>query len=312
MEAKQKGKKGVIVRGFKGDDMSAVFDTKAIKPLNQSLPMDELTKLSDRMTARRKARLNIFDLPTKGSAENIKHITDLTDYTPEQLVSQLKVLDQGSIRRGGYLKKGDGLDVFYRDDGTSQMIDPKTNKVISEQSREQTENLAKNDILEMAENKMSPEQRKIEFDARKQADAEARAAEAARQEGYKMQHTAPMREDNSVGYDLTSSFGDDIYTGNAVRYFGGGTKDSLVMDTKAVNIIQGMKGKPEKAVTIYRAVPKWVKEINPSDWVTTTKEYAQGHMEGEEGWHILSKKVKAKDIATDGNSIHEFGYDPSN
>ena len=35
-------------------------------------------------------------------------------------------------------------------------------------------------------------------------------------------------------------------------------------------------------------------------------------MEGEKGWHILSKKVRAKDIATDGNSIHEFGYDPVN
>ena len=55
---------------------------------------------------------------------------------------------------------------------------------------------------------------------------------------------------------------------------------------------------------------KDVKEINASDWVTTTKEYARDHMKGEKGWHILSKKVKAKDIATDGNSIHEFGYDP--
>ena len=73
-----------------------------------------------------------------------------------------------------------------------------------------------------------------------------------------------------------------------------------------------MRGKPEKVITIYRAVPKSVKEINPTDWVTTTKEYAQDHLEGEKGWHILSKKVKAKDIATDGNSIHEFGYDPSN
>lgn len=272
--------------------------------------MADLPKFSDKVEARRNARLDVFDLPTKGKPENIKHITDLMDYTPEQLVSQLKLLDQSNIKQGGYLKKGDGLDVFYKNDGTSQMIDPKTNEVIFEQSREQTENLAKNDILEISEGKLSPEQRKIELDARKRQQAEGRAREEAQQETYKMQHTAPMREGNSVGYDLTSSFGDDIYTGNAVRYFGGGTKDSLSMDTKAVNIIQGMKGKPEKSVTIYRAVPKKVKDINPSDWVTTTKEYALGHMKGEKGWHILSKKVKAKDIATDGNSIHEFGYDP--
>jgi len=213
---------------------------EAIKPVNQSLPMDELPKFSDKVSARRSARLDVFDLPTKGKPENIKHITDLTDYTPEQLVSQLKVLDQPNIKQGGYLKKGDGLNTFYKNDGTSQLIDPETNKVVMEQTQEQTENLAKNDILEISEGKLSPEQRKIEFDARKKANAEARAREEAQQETYKMQHTAPMREDNSVGYDLTSSFGDDIYTGNAVRYFGGGTKDSLAMDTKAVNIIQGM------------------------------------------------------------------------
>lgn len=280
--------------------------SKALKGL------DDFDLFSDKVAARREARLSVFDLPTKGKPENIKHITDLTNYTPEQLVSQLKVLDQSNIKQGGYLKKGDGLDVFYKNDGTSQMIDPKTNEVIFEQSREQTENLAKNDILEISEGKLSPEQRKLEFDARKKQQAEARAREEAQQETYKMQHTAPMREGNSVGHDLTSSFGGDIYTGNAVRYFGGGTKDSLAMDTKAVNIIQGMRGNPEKSVTIYRAVPKDVKSINASDWVTTTKEYAQDHMEGEKGWHILSKKVKAKDIATDGNSIHEFGYDPDN
>ena len=33
-------------------------------------------------------------------------------------------------------------------------------------------------------------------------------------------------------------------------------------------------------------------------------------MKGEEGWHILKKDVRAGDIATDGNSIHEWGYDP--
>ena len=71
-----------------------------------------------------------------------------------------------------------------------------------------------------------------------------------------------------------------------------------------------MKDNPDKTVTIYRSVPKEVKEINAGDWVTTTREYARDHMEGEKNWHILSKKVKAKDIATDGNSIHEWGYDP--
>jgi hypothetical protein len=270
--------------------------------------LDEFTMFSDKVSARRSAKLSVFDLPTKGKPENITDITDLFDYTPEQLVNQMKTLDNVGIRQGGYFKKGDGVDTFYKNDGTSQLIDPQTNKVIFENTQEQTENIIKEDILNTAQSIKTPEQRSIEFQARKANDAVNNAREAALQDSYKMQHTAPMKGDNPSGDDVTSVFDKDIYTGNAKRFFGTGAS----FDDKAIRIIQGMRGKPEKVVTIYRAVPKSVKEINPTDWVTTTREYAQDHLEGEKGWHILSKKVKAKDIATDGNSIHEFGYDPNN
>jgi len=279
---------------------------KAGKALSE-IPMGEFTKFSDKVAARRGAKLSVWDLPTKGKAENIKHITDLQGYTPEQLVNQMKTLDNVGIRQGGYLKKGDGLDIFYKDNGTSDMIDPKTGNVVFANDVEQTGNIIKDDILNTAEGVLTPEQRATEFQARKANDAINNAREAALQDSYKMQHTAPMRGDNPSGDDLTAVFDKDIYTGNAKRFFGTGAS----YDDKAIRIIQGMKGKPEKSVTIYRAVPKDVKEINATDWITTTKEYAQDHMEGEKGWHILSKKVKAKDIATDGNSIHEFGYDPA-
>ena len=52
--------------------------------------------------------------------------------------------------------------------------------------------------------------------------------------------------------------------------------------------------------------------INPGDWVTLTKEYAKDHGESalKGQYKILSKKVKAKDIWTNADSIHEFGYHP--
>ena len=309
-ELRQQGYDGAILDG----DIQ-VFDQKAIKPpvdvassIKPADAMGEFTKFSDKVAARRGAKLSVWDLPTKGKAENIKHITDLQDYTPEQLVNQMKTLDNVGIRQGGYLKKGDGLDIFYKDNGTSDMIDPKTGNVVFANDVEQTGNIIKDDILNTAEGVLTPEQRATEFQARKANDAINNAREAALQDSYKMQHTAPMRGDNPSGDDLTAVFDKDIYTGNAKRFFGTGAS----YDDKAIKVIQGMKGKPEKSVTIYRAVPKDVKEINATDWITTTKEYAQDHMEGEKGWHILSKKVKAKDIATDGNSIHEFGYDPIN
>lgn len=53
--------------------------------------------------------------------------------------------------------------------------------------------------------------------------------------------------------------------------------------------------------------------INPGDWVTINKKYAINHGKGELGqghYKVISKVVKAKDIYTNGDSIHEWGYDP--
>lgn len=53
--------------------------------------------------------------------------------------------------------------------------------------------------------------------------------------------------------------------------------------------------------------------INAGDWVTLTKEYAKDHGESALNgqYKILSKKVKAKDLWTNADSIHEFGYHPT-
>lgn len=54
-------------------------------------------------------------------------------------------------------------------------------------------------------------------------------------------------------------------------------------------------------------------QINPGDWVTITRQYAVLHGEHtlEGNYKILTKTVKASELYTEGNSIHEFGYDPS-
>ena len=55
-----------------------------------------------------------------------------------------------------------------------------------------------------------------------------------------------------------------------------------------------------------------INTINAGDWVTLTREYAKDHgesaLKGE--YKILSKKVKAKEVFTNADSIHEFGYQP--
>lgn len=53
-------------------------------------------------------------------------------------------------------------------------------------------------------------------------------------------------------------------------------------------------------------------KINPGDWVTLSKQYAIEHGMSalNNNYKILSKKVKASDLFTDGNSLYEQGYDP--
>tara|TARA_R110000851_G_scaffold137013_1_gene272788 strand:+ start:256 stop:1404 length:1149 start_codon:yes stop_codon:yes gene_type:complete len=236
----------------------------------------------------------------------IKKVTsynDMFDFTPEQMAQQLRSSKPANVINGVYIEQTKFGEKRFNPDGSVEIV--KGGEVLRRIEPQDADMAYKNKIMknegEKPEVKAAQEKRRAEF------DTERIKQQAQEAESYKMQHTAPTREDNPSGDDLTDTFGSDIYTGNALQYFGTGSS----YDNKAIRIIQEMKGKPEKAVTIYRAVPKSVKSINSSDWVTTTKEYAQDHMEGEEGWHILSKKVKAKDIATDGNSIHEFGYDPA-
>lgn len=57
-----------------------------------------------------------------------------------------------------------------------------------------------------------------------------------------------------------------------------------------------------------RITPK----INVGDWVTINRDYAKEHGQSalQGNYKIISKKVKASEIYTNGDSIHEWGYDP--
>lgn len=187
-------------------------------------------------------------------------------------------------------------------------------------------------------------------------------------DGYKGQHTAPEPQGLSSLDNMSDMFPDDIYT-NGLQYYGTGQP---ALDQSSLSVINKMRGKPNKSVTIYRAVPAeptlqsqidrlvkaknqymkrgkvpaafdngmkgddwyedvWDKigklerkletsgeiassidKINPNDWVTLSRQYAKQHgdsaLNGK--YKIISKKVKASELHTDGNSIHEWGYNP--
>jgi len=71
---------------------------------------------------------------------------------------------------------------------------------------------------------------------------------------------------------------------------------------------------PDYEVTVYRAVPEGATSINEGDWVSLSETYAQQHLDSTllgKG-QVISKKVKIKDLWTDGDSINEWGWDPRN
>lgn len=79
---------------------------------------------------------------------------------------------------------------------------------------------------------------------------------------------------------------------------------------ESMDVVRKIKGNPDAEITIYRATPG--NSINPGDWVTLSKSYAEQHNESQfDGKaNILEMKVKAKDVQFAGDDINEFGYFP--
>ena len=133
---------------------------------------------------------------------------------------------------------------------------------------------------------------------------------------YRGSHKAPT-SDTGYGtpiHNLKDTYPDDIYSSNGARFYGA----AVPHDAKAINVLRFARNNPYAKVKIYRAVPKIQSTpkigINRGDWVTTTKEYARIHGElvhGKGNYVIVSKTVPAHHVWTDGNSIHEYGYDPT-
>jgi len=130
---------------------------------------------------------------------------------------------------------------------------------------------------------------------------------------YKGQHEAPMRDSGQPIHNLSGIYPDDFYSFEAPRLYGDGMDQ--VRDARVIRQLQTFKDRPDRPVTIYRAVPKDVPKgakINQGDWVTTDRQYAVEHGMGALNgkYKIITQTAKARDLFTNGDSIYELGYDP--
>lgn len=84
-------------------------------------------------------------------------------------------------------------------------------------------------------------------------------------------------------------------------------------DRESVTALRATRGRPNAMVTVHRAAPAGVKTINPGDWVSTSRSYAQQHAmqgaeDGSEDWPVHSASVPAHTVRSGGNDIIEWGY----
>lgn len=130
---------------------------------------------------------------------------------------------------------------------------------------------------------------------------------------YRGQHAAPTKDSGAPLWKLDNIYPEDFYSFEGARFYGDGAEPAR--DRMIVSQMQAMRNKPDRPITIYRAVPKDVptkEALNIGDWVTLDRQYAKEHGEGalNGNYKIVKKTVKARDLFTNGDSIYEMGYDP--
>lgn len=145
---------------------------------------------------------------------------------------------------------------------------------------------------------------------------------------YRMQHQARGLEPDAIRLDdLTkdisgnrAGYPSDFYTPKGQRIYSPGPRTANdeygIANQQSYNMILKAKNKPNADITIYRAVPKNVKNINKGDFVTLSPKYAKLHASsgygrrGDEAGKVIKQKVKVKDLIWDANDVNEFGYFP--
>lgn len=148
--------------------------------------------------------------------------------------------------------------------------------------------------------------------------------ESARRNGYvladefRMAHRAPSYDEEGIDKNMVdiAANKDQIreslneqFRMNRDQY----RNESSAAINEALSAID--KGK-RPTVTIYRAVPKSLKEskVRNGDWVSLSESYVKVHGEHvlNGNYRIIQEEVPAENLYWDGNDINEWGYDDRN
>ena len=84
------------------------------------------------------------------------------------------------------------------------------------------------------------------------------------------------------------------------------------VDPETMAQLRAARGNPAAELTIYRALPPEFGEFHDGDWVTLSRRYAVQHAvqsdDLSQDWPVISMRVSASQVFSDGNDLSEFGY----
>ena len=145
--------------------------------------------------------------------------------------------------------------------------------------------------------------------------------EAARRKGYqstdefRMSHRAPSYDEDGTDKNLidVANNKDNILDSLEEQFRMNRDRNREESVAAISQAIQEIEQGKNPTVTIYRAVPKSLKEgsVRNGDWVTLSEAYAKQHgrhaLNGD--YRIMKENVPAANLYWDGNDINEWGYD---
>ena len=145
--------------------------------------------------------------------------------------------------------------------------------------------------------------------------------EAARRKGYqstdefRMSHRAPSYDEDGTDKSLidVANNKDNIRDSLEEQFRMNRDRNREESVAAISQALQEIEQGKNPTVTIYRAVPKSLKEgsVRNSDWVTLSEAYAKQHgrhaLNGD--YRIMKENVPAANLYWDGNDINEWGYD---
>lgn len=137
---------------------------------------------------------------------------------------------------------------------------------------------------------------------------------------YKMSHRPAGPDDSGAQFhraeevmpDVTSPKGEQYFDNHAVQP-GRRIPYSQSLSAESFRQIRAAKDNPSAEVKIYRAVPKVEHGINPGDWVTPSRKYAEKHAMQEnaaDDWPVVEGRAKASELWGHGDDVNEWGYHP--